>query len=83
MVKPDMFMVIHQADKRWVYFYEYASDKNFGKSEQDRIKNMRLFLTNIAKWYELCLVDDLDVSWSDCTASFLTPAKSNPIDRWD
>lgn len=32
----------------WIDFYEYASEKN-GWEEQDRIKNMRLFVTGVAK----------------------------------
>lgn len=81
MVKPEMFDGHALSPERLIAFYEYASDKNFWKSEQDRIKNTGLFLTDLSKeWYVLRLVDLPDASWSEWTAIFLTSFKSNPID---
>lgn len=83
-VKPDMFDGYSSSPEGWIDFYEYASEKNFWNSEQDRIKNMRLFLTGVAKkWFELRLVDHPEESWNDWKASFLTSFKRNPVDRWD
>lgn len=82
-VKPDMFDGHSSTPKGLIDFYEYASEKN-GWEEQDRSKNMRRFLTGVAKkWYDLHLVHHPLLSWSDWKASFLSSFKGNPVDRWD
>lgn len=84
IVKPDLFDGYSSSPEGWIDFYEYASEKNLWNSEHDRIKNMRLFLTGVAKkWFELRLVDHPEASWNDWKASFLTSFKRNPVDRWD
>uniref|UniRef100_A0A131Z3N7 Tick transposon n=1 Tax=Rhipicephalus appendiculatus TaxID=34631 RepID=A0A131Z3N7_RHIAP len=53
-VKPEMFDGESISPDSWLTFYEYACNENCWHSGEDKVKNMRLFLSGIAKtWCEL------------------------------
>ncbi|XP_075740218.1 uncharacterized protein LOC142786417 [Rhipicephalus microplus] len=45
---------------------------------------MRVYLRGVArKWYETCILEDSDDSWSQWRKKFLTAFRSNPVERWN
>lgn len=84
LTKPDPFDGKTSCPSAWMGFYEYACTKNFWTADEDRITNLRLFLTGMAKkWYELRILDHMDSPWIEWKASFLESFGENPVDRWD
>lgn len=54
LTKPGLLDGQSCSPEGWIEFHEYASEKNYWTTDEDRIKNHRLFLTGMAtKWYEL------------------------------
>lgn len=65
-------------------FYEYACTKNGWVSDDDKITNLRLSLTNMAKsWFEMRVVDDVGETWEQWKQSFLSAFQENAVERWD
>lgn len=84
MVKPDPFDGESSSPEDWIRSYEYASEKNSWHGATDRVENMRLFLTGLAKkWYELHFSTHASDSWDSWKASFLAAFQENPVERWD
>lgn len=84
MVKPDPFDGHTTNSEAWLSFYEYASEKNGWRSDDDKVKNLRLFLTGMAKkWYELHLTDHLNDPWEQWKRSFHSAFQENPVEKWD
>ncbi|CAN7988960.1 unnamed protein product, partial [Ixodes hexagonus] len=84
MVKPDPFDGHSTNPEAWLSFYEYASEKNGWRSDDDKVKNLRLFLTGMAKkWYELYLTDHLNDPWEQWKRSFHSAFQENPVEKWD
>ncbi|KAG0426148.1 hypothetical protein HPB47_026724 [Ixodes persulcatus] len=84
LVKPDIFDGFSSSAEAWIDFYEYAAEKNYWVTEEDWIKNMRLYLNGIdKKWYDLHLRDHPAAIWSDWKDSFLTSFQENAVERWD
>ena len=64
-VEPDAFDGMSSSPESWLEFYEYAAGKNKWLSDEDKITNMRVYLRGVAlKWYEICIMEDTDDSWS-------------------
>lgn len=84
LVRPEMFDGTSSSPQGWIDFYEYACDKNFWRSDEDKVKNLRLFLCKMAKsWYELRLLSHADDPWEQWKDSFLTSFQENVVDQWD
>lgn len=84
LVKPDVFDGVSASPVAWLNFFEYASEKNGWTADEEKIKNMRLFLRGMAKsWYELRIPDHVEDAWKSWKDSFLTSFQENAVDRWD
>lgn len=82
-VEPDAFDGMSSSPESWLEFYEYAAGKNRWLSDEDKITNMRVYLRGVAlKWYEICIQEDSDHSWSQWKKKLLTAFGSNPVHRW-
>lgn len=58
IVEPDVFEGDSQSVHYWLWFFEYACDKNMWHSDDTKILNMRRYLRAIArKWYDVHLMD--------------------------
>ncbi|XP_049271717.1 uncharacterized protein LOC125758462 [Rhipicephalus sanguineus] len=83
-VEPDAFDGVSSSPESWLDFYEYAAGKNKWLSDEAKITNMRVYLRGVArKWYETCILEDSDDSWSQWRKKFLTAFRSNPVERWN
>lgn len=83
-VKPDSFDGTSASPQAWIDFYEYACAKNRWSTDEDKIKNLRLFLTQMAKsWYELRILSHAEDSWDKWRRSFLDSFQECAVDRWD
>lgn len=79
-VKPDMFDGESSSPESWLTFYEYACNENYWHSDEDKVKNMRLFLSGIAKsWYEWHLNAHSNKPWIEWKASFLSSFSENKV----
>lgn len=83
LVKPDPFDGTTSSPDAWLSFYEYACEKNYWIEDDDKIKNMRLFLTGVAKrWYEL-RISQPSKPWQSWKTSFQQAFRENPVECWD
>lgn len=83
LVKPEVFDGTNASPQGWLHFYDYACEKNYWHTDEDKIKNMRLFLEKMAKsWYELRIVEHSGDTWKSWKESFLTSFQLNAVDRW-
>lgn len=83
-VKPDMFDGESSSPESWLTFYEYACNENYWHSDEDKVKNMRLFLSGIAKsWYELRVNAHSNKPWTEWKESFLSSFGENKVLLWD
>lgn len=84
LVKPEVFDGSSASPQAWLGFYQYACEKNTWTSDDDKIKNLRLFLGKTAKsWYELRIMEHADDTWESWRESFLVSFGENAVDRWD
>lgn len=82
LVKPDPFDGV-ACPEAWLSFYEYACEKNYWTTEDDKKKNMRLFLSGVAKkWYDL-QITNFTGSWQSWKENFLKSFRENPVESWD
>lgn len=83
-VKPDMFDGDSSSPESWLTFYEYACNENYWHSDEDKVKNMRLFLSGIAKsWYELRVNAHSNKPWTEWKENFLGSFGENKVLLWD
>lgn len=83
MVKPDTYYGGSSSPDCWIKFYEYACGQNCWGTDDDKIKNLRPFLGEIAKkWYELRVMSREREPWQDWRASFLSFGE-DMVQAWD
>lgn len=84
LVKPEVFDGSNASPQNWLNFYQYACEKNKWTSDEDKVKNLRLFLEKMAKaWYELRIMEHAEGTWESWRESFLASFQENAVDRWD
>lgn len=82
--KPDPFDGESTRPETWIKFYEHACEDNSWQESSERIRNMRPFLTGLArKWYELHYAGHETDTWDEWKSSFLAAFDENPVERWD
>ncbi|KAH8009601.1 hypothetical protein HPB51_018446 [Rhipicephalus microplus] len=83
-VKSDLFDGESSSPKSWLTFYEYECNENYWQSDEDTVKNMRLFLSRIAKsWYEWRLNSHSNKPWIEWKAIFLSSFSEYKVLLWD
>lgn len=84
MVKPDNFDGSSSSPECWINFYEYACGQNNWNTDDDKVKNLRLFLDGMAKkWYELRVLSHERESWHEWRDNFLCSFGVNKVQAWD
>lgn len=84
VVKPDIFDGEDSNPETWIQFYELACEENSWNEPYERIKNMRQFLSGLAKkWYDIHYAGHMTDTWDEWRASFLAAFDENPVERWD
>lgn len=84
IVEPHNFEDSHSSPNYWLWFYEYACEKNGWVSDEQKIRNMRRYLGGIAKaWYEMQLLDEPRACWEHWKTSFLAVFHHNAVESWE
>lgn len=83
-VKPEIFDGTSSSPHGWLTYYEYACEKNCWITDADKVKNLILYLSKMARsWYELRLPSHAHDSWQKWKENFITTFEENAVERWD
>lgn len=83
IVEPDLFGGQSTKSEAWLSFYDYACEKSDWILDEERIKNIGLFLIRMAKkWFQFYITKHLKDTWEQWKKTFQSAFQENP-EKWD
>ena len=83
LVKPNNFDGKSESAAAWLEFCDYATETNGWNTDEEKIKNQRVFMDGIArKWYDSIIMKIVDFNW-DYWREFLAAFDENPVQWWE
>ena len=84
LVRPNNFDGKSESAAAWLEFYGYATERNGWNTDEEKIKNQRVFLDGIArKWYDSMIMKTVDFDWNHWREEFLAAFDENPVQLWE